>query len=463
MRDEDLSIQAIPEEEKKALAEPVARPVNQELRQFDTPAAPLPLQVQQLPSAPSVNTSSQSTSGQQTGQSTARTIIPGADQLQQAGAELADKQAQALYEQGEVEGLRSDVIAAEQKRANLQRSQAFEEFDKKTKEEFEDPIMRQRIRTEGAIEAAKREVDPEQWSKTMSAGRMIANVVASLFGGFAEGWTGGRVKSNAAQLMQNYIQRNIRAQEQNIQNLKDAAAAEKQMLGYLDKRLGDRQQAKQVLGTMLETEALNQLKYIEQSTNKPVVAAKTRLAISAIEEERLKRDTDLAKAQAVHETKSESKNVSKSFASQKSSGGTGAAAGGAQAMSKGDREKLGSLDSAKQALADYNRRLAAYGGGGIGSSIAAKLPKTEAAELEDYRQAVAAQVAQGMGIPLVRGKAPEAILSNIASVSDDQEERGRRAQFAGALLNRKQSEILGTYGIQQPAEQTKPIRSTPRK
>lgn len=106
-------------------------------------------------------------------------------------------------------------------------------------------------------ELAKKQVDPEQYQKSLTGGQRFANFLAIALGGIGQAFGGGR--NNALDMINADIERNIIAQEKNIDNGRRGLEAEQNQLAQYVKIMGDRQAAKKALRADLLEEAQSRL------------------------------------------------------------------------------------------------------------------------------------------------------------------------------------------------------------
>lgn len=164
---------------------------------------------------------------------------------QRLGLESEARKADITYAGKEQEAL---ALAAE--RENTAR-QAAEVSDRAQMERFErmrsdfDASQAQRMRDmedlRGEIAATK--IDPSQYFSKGNAFGNVLSLLSVALGGFAEGYSGGRLKNNALAMLQNSIAQDIEAQKANLANKRGALSESQSLYGLARQKFGDDQTA----------------------------------------------------------------------------------------------------------------------------------------------------------------------------------------------------------------------------
>ncbi len=164
---------------------------------------------------------------------------------QRLGLESEARKADITYAGKEQEAL---ALAAE--RENTAR-QAAEVSDRAQMKRFErmrsdfDASQAQRMRDmedlRGEIAATK--IDPSQYFSKGNAFGNVLSLLSVALGGFAEGYSGGRLKNNALAMLQNSIAQDIEAQKANLANKRGALSESQSLYGLARQKFGDDQTA----------------------------------------------------------------------------------------------------------------------------------------------------------------------------------------------------------------------------
>jgi len=164
---------------------------------------------------------------------------------QRLGFESEVRKADLTYAGKEQEAL---AMAAE--RENKAR-EAAEVSDQAQMQRFEqmrsdfDASQAQRMRDmedlRGEIAATK--IDPSQYFAKGNGFGNVLSLLSVALGGFAEGYSGGRLKNNALAMLQNSIAQDIEAQKANLANKRGALAESQSLYGMARQRFGDDQTA----------------------------------------------------------------------------------------------------------------------------------------------------------------------------------------------------------------------------
>lgn len=103
-------------------------------------------------------------------------------------------------------------------------------------------------------------IDPSQYFSKGNAFGNVLSLLAVALGGYAEGFSGGRLKNNALAMLQNSIDNDIAAQKANLDNKKTALGAAQSIYGLARQQFGDDQQAAEFTrarqNDILKTQAL---------------------------------------------------------------------------------------------------------------------------------------------------------------------------------------------------------------
>lgn len=164
---------------------------------------------------------------------------------QRLGLESEARKADITYAGKEQEAL---ALAAE--RENTAR-QAAEVSERAQMERFErmrsdfDNSQAQRMRDmedlRGEIAATK--IDPSQYFAKGNGFGNVLSLLSVALGGFAEGYSGGRLKNNALAMLQNSIAQDIEAQKANLANKRGALSESQSLYGLARQKFGDDQTA----------------------------------------------------------------------------------------------------------------------------------------------------------------------------------------------------------------------------
>lgn len=159
-----------------------------------------------------------------------------------AGQEKIDRGAAVQLEAAEEEGAaaanriedRNDALAQTNAdvEANAQRIDPAIDQARKDRDAYIAQVQQ-------SVAEAKEEVNPDNWWSTRGTGQKIAVVAAAMLGGFTEGFTWGKVKNRALDMIENAIDRDIRAQEQSINAARAKRGEMRGLIGVLDGKLKD--------------------------------------------------------------------------------------------------------------------------------------------------------------------------------------------------------------------------------
>ncbi len=92
-------------------------------------------------------------------------------------------------------------------------------------------------------EIANTKLDPGRWWKNRGAGRSILALIGLGLGAFAEGYSGGKLKNRAAEMIERAIDRDIDAQKSDMWNKRAALKGKQTLYGMARQRFGDDRQA----------------------------------------------------------------------------------------------------------------------------------------------------------------------------------------------------------------------------
>ena len=164
---------------------------------------------------------------------------------QRLGLESEARKADITYAGKEQEAL---ALAAERENAARQ---AAEVSERAQMERFErmrsdfDASQAQRMRDmedlRGEIAATK--IDPSQYFAKGNGFGNVLSLLSVALGGFAEGYSGGRLKNNALAMLQNSIAQDIEAQKANLANKRGALSESQSLYGLARQKFGDDQTA----------------------------------------------------------------------------------------------------------------------------------------------------------------------------------------------------------------------------
>jgi hypothetical protein len=245
------------------------------------------------------------------------------------------------------------------------------------------------------IDDAKQEVDPERWWGTRGTGQKIAVVAAAMLGGFTEGFTWGKVKNRALDMIDNAIARDVNAQEANIANARAQRGEMRGMVGILNAKLGDLETSKK--GAIAsEYEALARTFDVGAQNSKDVTYGKKMLSMAASLRERAGRhQQDLAVATG--EKYSRTSGGHQVLVQPQGGGGTA----GGKAQQKDRREfteYAEQLRNTAGAFSDHNRAVAGMGAvWGVAGQYVPGI-QTDPKVVEANRQRLAARIAKGEGV-----------------------------------------------------------------
>lgn len=92
-------------------------------------------------------------------------------------------------------------------------------------------------------EIANTKLDPGRWWKNRGAGRSILALIGLGLGAFAEGYSGGKLKNRAAEMIERAIDRDIDAQKSDMWNKRAGLKGKQTLYGLARQRFGDDKQA----------------------------------------------------------------------------------------------------------------------------------------------------------------------------------------------------------------------------
>jgi hypothetical protein len=126
---------------------------------------------------------------------------------------------------------------------------------------------------------AATKIDPSQYFSKGNAFGNVLSLLAVALGGYAEGYSGGRLKNNALAMLQNSIDNDIAAQKANLDNKKSALGAAQSIYGLARQQFGDDQQAAEFTrarqNDVLKTQAL---RFANEGRTEAIRANATKLA-----------------------------------------------------------------------------------------------------------------------------------------------------------------------------------------
>ena len=126
---------------------------------------------------------------------------------------------------------------------------------------------------------AATKIDPSQYFSKGNAFGNVLSLLAVALGGYAEGYSGGRLKNNALAMLQNSIDNDIAAQKANLDNKKSALGAAQSIYGLARQQFGDDQQASEFTrarqNDVLKTQAL---RFASEGRTEAIRANATKLA-----------------------------------------------------------------------------------------------------------------------------------------------------------------------------------------
>jgi len=148
--------------------------------------------------------------------------------------EFAGEQQQAFEQVGSA----MDDAAQQEQQAQAK----FETFRTSYREEQDKRAQQMR---ELDNEIASTKIDPSRAWKNKHPAATIMSMIGIALGGFAHGFSGGKIQNTALQMMQKEIDRDIDAQKSDLANRRASLAQKKTLYGMARERFGDEQMAHQ--------------------------------------------------------------------------------------------------------------------------------------------------------------------------------------------------------------------------
>jgi hypothetical protein len=133
-----------------------------------------------------------------------------------------------------------------------------------------------------AVDEAKQDVDPDRWWGSRGTGQKIAIIAASMLGGFTEGFTWGKVKNRALEMIDAAIDRDVRAQEVNINNARAQRGEMRGMVGILNGKLGELETAKSAFRAAAYEDMARRFKVLGENSQDQTVAKKAQAMVPAL-------------------------------------------------------------------------------------------------------------------------------------------------------------------------------------
>ncbi len=149
-------------------------------------------------------------------------------------------------------GLKNEMLAS-QKEAQIKANyyQDLEKNNAKVDQEYQQKLQQQQDKINQATNKFEQiqndisqnvKVNPNRYMQNLSTGQSVAAYISVALGGLATAFAGGENK--ALQMLQNSIDKDIRAQEIEIQNKKEGLSAQNNLINMYNKQLGDMEAAK---------------------------------------------------------------------------------------------------------------------------------------------------------------------------------------------------------------------------
>lgn len=134
-----------------------------------------------------------------------------------------------------------DLKAQEEAAARIEQDEAI--FQQQ-KQEMEAELVNRRKEMDGLrTEIAATKIDPQNYFSSQPTWAKVLSLISVGIGGFASGWSGGRLQNTALQQLNEAIDRDIEAQKANLATKRGALAESQSLYGMARQRLGDDQQA----------------------------------------------------------------------------------------------------------------------------------------------------------------------------------------------------------------------------
>lgn len=153
---------------------------------------------------------------------------------------LESEHATAVRDHAKMQGLFAKQ-AAERAKAMAERMRTLGKETEKRQAEFMkkhlEPAEAKLLQDTGDL--AKMKIKPDKWWASQGTGQKVAYVAASILGGFAEGFTGGKVRNQAAGFIDRAIQRDIASQKANIVAKQGALQAQRGLVAHYYRQFND--------------------------------------------------------------------------------------------------------------------------------------------------------------------------------------------------------------------------------
>lgn len=190
----------------------------------------------------------------------------------QSDAATAQADAQVEYARG----------LAAQRNAYLQERDAFEEERQIKEARRQEAVDGQMGRMREAIDAVRgAKVDPRRLYANMGTGEKVLAGVALALGGLGAASTGQNL---AVGVIQKAVDDDVQAQLADIQNMKEAASAERGLFADMLRQLGDERQAEAATKAALTERALFQIETYEKTAQDPIIKANLQAVRAGLQE-----------------------------------------------------------------------------------------------------------------------------------------------------------------------------------
>jgi hypothetical protein len=136
-------------------------------------------------------------------------------------------------------------------------------------------------------EAAGEKVNPDQWWSSRNGGQKGMMLLAVALGGFNEGFTRGRLKNTALQIMNREIDRDIDAQKSNIAKKRGERQEMLGIMGNLQGRIKDERAVEMNTRIMLQQDMGRRMQQAAMKVQDPILRGQMMMASAAIQEDTL--------------------------------------------------------------------------------------------------------------------------------------------------------------------------------
>lgn len=134
-----------------------------------------------------------------------------------------------------------ELKAQEEAAARIEQDEAI--FQQQ-KQEMEAELVSRRKEMDGLrTEIAATKIDPQNYFASQPTWSKVLSLISVGIGGFASGWSGGRLQNTALQQLNEAIDRDIEAQKANLATKRGALAESQSLYGMARQKLGDDQKA----------------------------------------------------------------------------------------------------------------------------------------------------------------------------------------------------------------------------